>query len=406
MKIQQSYIVDAARTPIARVKGGKCAYSEIHPVDLASTLVKEVVKRNNLNPQKIDDCLIGVTVPVAEQGLCIGRQVSIVGLDEKVAGAAFNRMGGSGLDVIEIALSETACGFKDLVVAGGIEDMSLLPLGADGYPIPKDEEVFKRIKTEGVKVVLDTLPKSFFDKHEFKTVLESAEMIARKFGITRKELDEYACKSQSNANKAQQAGYFKREISPIQTQRGLITQDDGIRADTNIEKLAALKPILPLGLHTAGNSSQVSTGAALTLIANEEAIKKYNFTPRAKLIGFAVTGSNVEEQLTGPISAIPKALENAGLKIEDIDLFEISEAFAAEVLAIIKELKIDPNKVNVNGGGISIGHPAGASGTRLFVTGLHELERRFSNKEPNNKYLLVTLCIGFGQGIAAIFERV
>lgn len=406
MKVQQSYVVDALRTPIARVKGGKCAYTGIHPVDLTANLTQEVVKRNKLDPKNINDCLIGVTVPVAEQGLCIGRQVSIVGLDEKVAGAAFNRMGGSGLDVIEIAISETACGFKDLVVAGGVEDMSLLPLGADGYPVPKDEEVFRKIKTEGVKVVLDTLPKSFFNKHEFKTVLESAEMIARKHGITRAELDEYACKSQSNAHKAQQAGHFKKEILGVQTQAGLITQDDGIRADTNIEKLATLKPILPEGLHTAGNSSQVSTGSAITLIANEEAVKKYGLTPRAKLIGFAVSGSNVEEQLTGPISAIPKALENAGLKIENIDLFEISEAFAAEVLAIIKELKIDPNKVNVNGGGISIGHPAGASGARLFVTGLHELERRFSNKEPNNKYLLVSLCIGFGQGIAAIFERV
>ncbi len=408
MKIPEAYIADAARTPIAKVnKDGISAYSPMHPVDQVAALVKKITERNNLKPEDIKDLKWGATTFIREQGLCMARLAALVGLSDKVPGSILGRMGGSGLNAIVSALCECSLGLNDLVIAGGSEDMSLISLGADGYPEVNDIETLKRIREKGVMIVEEVLPKSFLENHNFKTTLESAEIIAKKWNIKREELDKYAYDTHMKANNTWEKGYFDREVIPIETPRNqLFKKDDGIRADTTLEKLAKLKPLFKDGLITPGNASPISVGAAATLIANGAALSKHHLQPRARLVGYAVVGTNVEEQLTGPIYAIPKALESASLNLNDIDLFQIGEAFASEVLATQKELNIPSERINVNGGAISLGHPPGATGVNVVVTGLHELERRYKANEPNNKYLLVTLCIGFGQGIAAIFERI
>lgn len=406
MKIQDAYIVDAARTPISNVRKGKSAYSEMHPVDLASALVKKLAERNSLKPEFIDDNRWAVTTPIAQQWK-MGRFISLVGFGESVPGCLELREGGSGLDVIVSGIARASLGLNKLVIAGGSEDMSLVPLGADGWPLPKDAETIERIKKEGVQIVKETLPKSFFDKYKsFKTVLESAEIIAANHNITRSDQDQFALGSHQKASKAWANGFYKEEVIPIQTpMNGLFEKDDGVRSDSTFEKLAALKTLFQGGSVTPGNSSPLSVGAAGAVIANEDAVKEYHLIPKAKLKGYAVVGSNIEEQLTAPILAIPKALENAGLKLEDINLFQIGEAFATEVLAIQKRLQIPMEKINVNGGQIAIGHPPGATGVNLVITGLHELQRRHAAGEGNDRYILVVLCIGFGQSVAAIFER-
>lgn len=406
MKIQNAYIVDAARTAIAKVKQGKSAYDGIHPVDLAAKLVSALAERNNLKEKDIDFIEWAVTSPVAQQGLDMARQIGLIAFGEKVPGAIVNYEGGGGTLAVVSALSKVNDGLNDIEIAGGSEDMSLIPLGADGYPIVKDEETLKKVQTEGMKVVLETMSKTFHEKFKFKTVIESADLIAKKYLVTREEADQYALSSHKKAQEAWDKGYYKNEVIPIQTTSGLFEKDDGIRADTTIEKLKLMKTILDGGIVTPGNASQISVGAAATIIANEDAIKVHNLTKRAKLISFAVTGSSVEEQLTGPMYAIQKVLNKAGLKIENIDLFQIVEAFATEVLAVKKVLDIPEEKLNIYGGAISIGHPPGATGVNLIISGLNELERRYKEGLPNNKYLLVSLCIGFGQGIAAIFERI
>ena len=405
MKTQQAYIADFLRSPVSNVRKGKSAYTGIHPVDLSSVPVKEIVRRNNLTPDLIDELRWAVTTPIGKQWK-IGRFIAIVGLSEKVPGSLELREGSSGVDAVVSGIGRISLGLGNLIIAGGSEDMSIVPLGADGYPIVDDEEILKRTKEKGVQIVRESLPESFLKNHDFKTTLESAEIIAKKWGLTRKELDEFALESHKKASAAWDKGFFEKEVLPIQTTSGLFKQDDGVRKDIKLEKLEKLNPIFQDGLITPGNASPLSVGASCILISSEDYIQKYNLTRRAKLIGYSVVGTNVEEQLTGPIYAIPKALENAGLELKDIDLFQISEAFASEVLATQKELKLPPEKINVNGGQISIGHPPGATGINLIISGINELERRVASGEPNNKYLLVTLCIGFGQGVAAIFERV
>lgn len=400
MKVQQSYIVDLARTPVAKVnKDGISAYSQMHPVDQVAQLIRKLADRNGLDSSSIDDIKWGATTFIREQGICMARMAAIVAFGEKVPGEIVGRLGASGLNAIVSAINETASGCNSLEIAGGSEDMSLIPLGTDAVPDAKT--------IADLTKAIDVIPRSYLEKYGFKTTLESAETIAKKWNISREEQDKYAYDSHFRANNAWKNKVFCKEVIPINTpQHGIFSEDDGIRADTTLEKLAKLKPIFNNGTVTPGNSSPFSIGASATIIANEDAISKHGLKPRAKLIGYAVCGSDVDEQLTGPISAIPKALEKAGLKLKDIDLFQIGEAFASEVLAIQKELDIPYNGINVNGGALSIGHPPGATGVNIVVTGLHELERRAQAGEPNNKYLLATVCVGFGQGVAAVFERV
>ena len=386
MKNQNAYIVDAIRTPIGRGKDS-CAFSEMHPVDLGGIPVKELLKRNNLKPTDIEDLIYGCASPIAEQGLNIARLVAITALDVTVPGVQLNRMCGSGQQAVHFGIQAILSGACDLIIAGGVECMGKVPIGSDGLPLPGKNNM--------------TLPESFLKNFKANPMGISGELMAEKWKLSRKQLDEFSYNSHIKAGKARDTGIFAKEIVPVKTPKGLVEKDEGIRSDTSVEKMGTLQPAFkPGGVITAANSSQVSDGSAALLIASETALKKYNLKPRAKFVDFSVVGTEVELQLTGPIYAIPKVLKRAGLEIKDIDLFEINEAFASVVLASQIELKLDPNKVNVNGGAIALGHPLGASGARLLTTLLYELERR------NLKRGISSLCIGFGQGIAAIIERV
>ena len=386
MKYSQVYIVDAVRTPIGRGKEG-CAFSEMHPVDLGGIPVKELIKRNNLKPTDIEDLIYGCASPIAEQGLNIARLIAITALDVTVPGVQLNRMCGSGQQAVHFGVQGIMAGAHDLLIAGGVECMSKIPIGSDGLPFPGRNNL--------------TLPESFLKNYKANPMGISGELMAEKWKLSRKELDEFSYKSHMKAAKATKEGYFKKEIIPVQTSKGLVEKDEGIRPDTTAEKIGTLQPAFKVGgVITAGNASQVSDGAAALLLASESALKKYNLKPRAKIVDVSLVGTEVELQLTGPVYAIPKVLKRAGMEIKDIDLFEINEAFASVVLATQKELNIDPEKINVNGGAIALGHPLGASGARLLTTLLYELERR------NLKRGISSLCIGFGQGIAAIIERV
>lgn len=386
LKNQEAYIVDAIRTPIGRGKEG-CAFWEMHPVDIGGVPVQALIKRNNLKPTDIEDLIYGCASPVAEQGLNVARTIAINSLDVTVPGVQLNRMCGSGQQAVHFGLQAIMSGAHDLVIAGGVEAMGKVPIGADGWPLPGKEK--------------PTLPQSFLKNHKANPMGISAELMAEKWKLSRRDLDEFSCNSHIKAAKAREAGYFKSEIVPVQTPKGLVEHDEGIRPDASVEKMMTLKPAFKEdGVITAANASQISDGAAALLLASGEAVKKFGLKPRAKLVDFTVVGTDVELQLSGPIIAIPKVLKRAGLSLKDIDLIEINEAFASVVLASQIELKLDPSKVNVNGGAIALGHPLGASGARLLGTLLNELERR------DLKRGVSSLCIGFGQGIAAIIERV
>jgi len=386
MKAQNAYIIDAIRTPFGRGKDTG-VFAEMHPVDLGGIPIKEILKRNNLKGTDIEDLIYGCSSPVAEQGLNIARIIAITSLDVTVPGVQLNRMCGSGEQAVHFAVQAVLSGAHDLLIAGGVECMGKIPLGGDGLPMPGKSK--------------PTLPESFLKNFKANPMGISGELMAEKWNLTRKDLDEFSYYSHMKAAKARDSGFFKKEIVPVQTSKGIVEHDEGIRADTSVEKMGNLQPAFKEGGKvTAANASQVSDGGAALLIASESAVKKYNLKPRARFIDFAVVGAEVELQLTGPIYAIPKVLKRAGLEIKDIDLFEINEAFASVVIATQKELKLDPDKINVNGGAIALGHPLGASGARLIGTLINELERR------GLKRGLSTLCIGFGQGIAAIVERV
>ena len=386
MKAQNAYIIDAIRTPFGRGKDTG-VFAEMHPVDLGGIPIKEILKRNNLKGTDIEDLIYGCSSPVAEQGLNIARIIAITSLDVTVPGVQLNRMCGSGEQAVHFAVQAVLSGAHDLLIAGGVECMGKIPLGGDGLPMPGKSK--------------PTLPESFLKNFKANPMGISGELMAEKWNLTRKDLDEFSYYSHMKAAKARDSGFFKKEIVPVQTSKGIIEHDEGIRSDTTVEKMGTLQPAFKEGGKvTAANASQVSDGGAAVLIASESAVKKYNLKPRARFIDFAVVGAEVELQLTGPIYAIPKVLKRAGLEIKDIDLFEINEAFASVVIATQKELKLDPDKINVNGGAIALGHPLGASGARLIGTLINELERR------GLKRGLSTLCIGFGQGIAAIVERV
>lgn len=386
MKNQNAYIVDAIRTPIGRGKEG-CAFSDVHPVDLGGIPVKELLKRNNLKPTDIEDLIYGCASPVAEQGLNIARTIAITALDVSVPGVQLNRMCGSGQQAVHFGIQAIMSGAHDLLIAGGVESMGKVNIGSDGLPLPGKEK--------------PTLPQSLLKNFKANPMGISGELMAEKWKLTRRDLDEFSYSSHMKATKARDNGYFNKEIISVQTLKGLVEKDEGIRPDTTVEKLGTLKSAFKeSGVITAGNASQISDGASALLLASESAVKKYNLKPRARFIDFAVVGTEVELQLTGPVYAIPKVLKRAGLEIKDIDLFEINEAFASVVLATQIELKLNPEKINVNGGAIALGHPLGASGARLLTTLLYELERR------NLKCGISSLCIGFGQGIAAIIELV
>ncbi len=391
---QTAYIINVIRTPQGRRNG---ILSDIHPNTLAQLVISNVVSKINLDPKLVDEVILGCATQAGKQGFNGARLASIGAFGDFMPASTVNMLCGSGAQAIRFACGQIVSGENNLLIAGGFESNSdtQVPMGADMLPPPINLKNIWSVIRYGRKSIKFTLP----EHYEFYHMGKSGDLIAEKYGFTRSELDEFAYSSHMKAKEAKDKGDFQNEIIPVPLQDGIAAHDEGIRANTSIEKLANLKPSFG-GLHTAGNSSFVSDGASAILIANETAIKKYNLKPRARFIVSAIVGTDTKLQLTGPIEAIKKVLNKANLKNEDIDLFEINEAFASVVLATVKECRLDISKVNVNGGAIALGHPLGASGARLSATLLNALEKR------NLKRGLYTLCIGGGQAIATIIERV
>jgi acetyl-CoA acyltransferase len=376
-------IVEAVRTPVGRRNG---VFREVHPVHLASHVLNELVNRAGIEKGLVEDIVMGCVTPLAEQGFNIGRLAALdAGFPVEVPAVQINRMCGSGQQAIHFASQEIKSGDMEITIAAGVESMTKVPILSDGNE--------------------RTIPKSLSSKYHFVHQGISAELIAEKYGLTRKDLDTYAYESHKRALAAQDQGIFNREIVPVEGldkegNRILVSKDEGPRADTSVEVLSGLKTVFKSdGMITAGNASQMSDGAAAVLLMEGKKARELGLKPRARIINRVVVGSDPTLMLDGVIPATRKVLQKSGLSIEDIDLFEINEAFAPVVLSWQKELNIDIRKVNVNGGAISLGHPLGATGTKLMTTLLHELERR------NGQYGLLTICIGHGMSTATIIER-
>jgi acetyl-CoA C-acetyltransferase len=400
--MSEALIFDAVRTPRGRGKRG--SLHSVKPVSLASGVLRALAQRNDLDTSAVDDVVFGVVSPVGEQGSDIARTaVLAAGWDLRPAGVQLNRFCASGLESVNMAAAKVASGFEDLVVAGGVESMSRVPMGSDGGAWMADPET---------NIAVNFVPQGV-----------SADLIATLEGFSREDVDGYALRSQQRATLARDKGRFERSIVPVTDQNGtvLLDHDEAIRPETTLEGLGALKPSFQfhgdLGydsvaidrypsverihhVHTPGNSSQIVDGAAAMLIGNARAGRDLGLTPRARILATAVVGSEPTIMLTGPAPATRKALDRAGLSVEDIDLFEINEAFSAVVLKFLRELDLPEDRVNVNGGAIALGHPLGATGCMILSTLVDELERR------NLRRGLATLCVGGGMGIATIVERI
>ncbi|GAA4183743.1 MULTISPECIES: acetyl-CoA C-acyltransferase [Sphingobacterium] len=387
----EAYIVAGFRTAVGKAPRG--GFRFMRADDLASDVIKHLVSTvPNLNKEDIDDVIVGNAMPEAEQGLNMARFISLMGLDtDKVPGVTVNRYCASGLETIATAVAKIKTGMADVIIAGGVEVMSGMPFG--GWKIVPNPEVAKEHPDWYWGMGL------------------TAEAVAKDYNVSREDQDAFALKSNQKAIAAIQNGHLKDGIVPITvkenylkdgkitTREYVVDTDEGPRADTSLEALGKLRPVFAAnGSVTAGNSSQTSDGAAFVLVMSEAKVKELGVKPIAKLVSFAVAGVPPRIMGIGPIYAIPKALERAGLKKEDIDLFELNEAFASQSLAVIRELGLDEEKVNVNGGAIALGHPLGCTGAKLTVQVLHELKRR------GKKYGMVTMCVGTGQGAAGIFE--
>jgi acetyl-CoA C-acetyltransferase len=398
-----AYIYDALRTPRGRNRGG--SLHSVKPVDLVAGLIDELVPRNpGLDPEQVDDVVLGVVSPVGEQGGDIARTAALVsGLPETVAGVQLNRFCASGLEAVNTAAAKVLGG-DSFVVAGGVESMSRVPMGSDGGAYHQD-------------------PTTAYD-HYFVPQGIGADLIATLEGFTREDLDAYALASQQRAEQAWQGGRFAGSIVPVKDINGLtvLDVDEHRRPGATMDSLGSLNPAFAgIGeqggfdavamqrypaverihhVHTAGNSSGIVDGAALVLVGSEQAGRDAGLTPRARVVSTAVVGSEPTIMLTGPTPATEKALARAGLTVDDIDLFELNEAFASVVLKWMRDLKVPHDKVNVNGGAIAMGHPLGATGAVILGTLLDELERRDLRRG------LATLCVGAGMGIATIIERV
>nr|WP_296069349.1 acetyl-CoA C-acetyltransferase [uncultured Actinoplanes sp.] len=396
----EAYVYDAVRTPRGRGKPTG-ALHEVKPISLVTGLLDALRERRPGIASHIDDVVLGIVTPVGEQGGVLPRSAALLaGLPDTVAGVQLDRFCGSGLEAVNQAAARIRSGWEHLIVAGGVESMSRNPMGSDGGAWFLDPQT---------ALATDFVPQGV-----------SADLIATLEGFSRAEVDAYAVRSQDRAAKAWAGGHFARSIVPVTDPNGLeiLAVDEHPRPDTTAEGLAKLKPSfagLPFDVvalrkyhwlpriehvHHAGNSSGIVDGAALVLIGSAEAGTRLGLTPRARIAGAAVTGADPTLMLTGPAPATRKALATAGLTLDDIDLFEINEAFAAVVLKYLRDLDLDPDRVNVNGGAIALGHPLGATGAMLLGTALDELERR------DLRRAVVTLCIGGGMGVATVLERV
>ncbi len=381
-------IVDAVRTPGGRRNG---QLQDWHPADLAAHVLKAIAERNNLDPAMVDDVIMGCVMQVGEQSLNIGRSaVLAAGWPETVPATTVDRQCGSSQQALHFAAQGVIAGAYDIVVAAGVEVMTRTPMGASvvrdlGFPFP--QSMLDRYEESG-------LPNQGI----------GAEMIADEYGISREDLDAFGAESQRRAAQATAEGRFEHEIVPVPIQVDgetvQMTSDEGIREGTTPEKLANLKPAFKEdGKVTAGNSSQISDGASAVLIMSEEKAAELGLKPRARFHSFAVVGTDPVTMLKGPIPATEKIMERSGLTMEDIDLFEVNEAFASVVLAWQKEHDADLSKTNVNGGAIALGHPLGSSGTKLMTTLVNELER------TGGRYGMQTMCEGGGLANATIIER-
>jgi acetyl-CoA acyltransferase len=383
VSISRAVIVDAIRTPLGRRNGKLSGW---HPVDLAAHVLRALVERNDLDPAVVDDVIMGCVSQVGEQALNIGRNAALAaGYPDSVPGTSIDRQCGSSQQAFHFAAQGVMAGAYDVVVAAGIESMSRVPMGSSLLP---GRDPFGSLVHERYPGLV---PQGL-----------SAELIAEKWALTREELDALALESHRRAARATDEGRFEREIVgvPSTEEASMLVADEGIRRDTSVDRLAQLKPAFkPDGVITAGNSSQITDGASALLVTSEEAATRLGLEPRARFHTFAVAGDDPVLMLTAPIPATAKVLERSMLTLDDLDLIEINEAFASVVLAWAREVHPDPERVNVNGGAIALGHPLGCSGARLMTTLVHELER------TGGRYGLQTMCEGGGMANAAIVER-
>ena len=390
--MKTAYIVQGYRTAVGKAPKGVFRFKR--PDELAAETIEHLLKDfPQLDKHRIDDVIVGNAMPEAEQGLNIGRLISLMGLKvEDVPGMTVNRYCASGLETVSIAVAKIQSGMADCIIAGGVESMSYIPMG--GYrPVPN-----YKVAKEG-------------NEDYYWGMGLTAEAVAKQFNVSREDQDEFSFKSHMKALEAQATGKFD-DIVPIivenifldengkkQTKNYTVSADEGPRKGTSIEALAKLRPVFALdGSVTAGNSSQMSDGAAFLLVMSEEMVKELNIEPIARMVSFAAVGVEPRIMGMGPVKAIPKALKQADLTLNDIDLIELNEAFASQSLAVMRELNINQNIVNVNGGAIALGHPLGCTGAKLSVQLFNEMRRR------KNKYGIVTMCVGTGQGAASVFE--
>ena len=399
----EAFVFDAIRTPRGKGKKDGSLY-EVKPIDLLAGLLRELQRRNDLDTARVDDVVMGIVSPVGEQGSVLPKIAALkAGWDWQAAGVQLNRFCASGLEAVNLAAMKVKSGWESLVVAGGVESMSRVPIGSDGGAWAMDPE---------------TNSQTLFVPQGI-----GADLIATLEGFTRGDVDEFALESQQRAARARDAGYFDRSIVPVRDALGqvILARDEFIKPHTTLEGLAQLKPSFEqLGamgfdavalqrypqveriehVHHAGNSSGIVDGAAAVLIGSEEAGNSLGLTPRARIVAAAVSGADPTIMLTGPMPATRKALAKAGLRIDQIDLFEVNEAFAAVPMKFMKDMGVPAEKLNVNGGAIAMGHPLGATGAMILGTLIDELHRR------QLRYGLATLCVGGGMGIATIVERV
>jgi acetyl-CoA acyltransferase len=385
--MRRAVVIDAVRTPIGRAHPDKGIFRDVRADDLSADLMKALLRRVNIPAAEVEDIQWGCVKQQGEQGYDVARMAALIaGLPIEVGGVTVNRNCGSSLQAINQAAQSIAAGCEDVQIAGGVEHMHHIPMEAGFDPSPR-----------------------FYYRHSPATMNMglTAENLALKYKISRRAQDEFALRSHRRAAEATDSRAFAKEVIPTwgrdeEGRKKILTEDQCIRRDTSLEALAALKPVfMPEGgTVTAGNASPINVGAAAVLVMSEERAQELGLKPKVRIRAMAVAGVDPSVMGIGPVPATHKALQRAGLKLEDIDLIEINEAFAAQTLAVIKLLKADPEKVNVHGGAIAIGHPLGASGARIATTLIHAMERRGA------RLGLATMCIGAGQGIATIFEAV
>ncbi len=391
--MKTAYIVKAYRTAVGKAPKGLFRFKR--PDELAAETIQYMMEQlPNFDKTRIDDVMVGNAMPEAEQGLNVGRLISLMGLKiEDVPGVTVNRYCASGLETIAMATAKIQSGMADCIIAGGAESMSFIPMG--GYKPTPDYQIV----AQG-------------NEDYYWGMGLTAEAVAKQFNVSREDQDAFAYQSHQKAIKAIAEGKFQNDIVPItvehtfvnengkkETKTYTVAQDEGPRADTSKEALARLKPVFASdGSVTAGNSSQMSDGAAFVLIMSEEMVKEFNLEPIARMLSYAAAGVEPRIMGIGPVKAIPKALKQAGLTQNDIEQIELNEAFAAQSLAVIRELDLNPEIINVNGGAIALGHPLGCTGAKLSVQLFNEMKRR------KQKYGMVSMCVGTGQGAAGVFE--